>query len=181
MALTYRLATVAVSATLLLGSGASAIASSATAAPAVATPAIAAASASAENVESLPFAVIKGIEAPTQAAATPAPTAAPAPVRTQGTSRSQSRTPVASGAGLNLARAAMWDRIARCESGGNWQINTGNGYYGGLQFALASWRANGGTDFAAYPHKATRAQQITVANRYYAKAGLAPWGCRHAA
>ena len=44
-----------------------------------------------------------------------------------------------SGAGLNLANAAMWDRIAQCESGGNWHINTGNGYYGGLQFATASW------------------------------------------
>lgn len=86
-----------------------------------------------------------------------------------------------SGAGINLARAAMWDRIAQCESGGNWSINTGNGYYGGLQFALASWRANGGNDFAVYPHHASRAEQITVANRYYAKAGLSPWGCRHAA
>ncbi len=86
-----------------------------------------------------------------------------------------------SGKGLNLARAAMWDRIARCESGNRWHINTGNGYYGGLQFAKASWDANGGRDFAAYPHQASRAEQITVANRYYAKAGLQPWGCRHAA
>ena len=82
---------------------------------------------------------------------------------------------------LNLARAAMWDRIARCESGGNWSINTGNGYYGGLQFANASWRANGGADFAPRADLASRAEQITVANRYYAKAGLGPWGCRHAA
>ena len=43
------------------------------------------------------------------------------------------------GAGINLATAAMWDRIAECESGVNWSINTGNGYYGGLQFATASW------------------------------------------
>lgn len=81
------------------------------------------------------------------------------------------------GVGINLARAAMWDRIAKCESGGNWRINTGNGYYGGLQFNLASWRANGGRDFAAYPHQASRAEQITVANRYYAKAGTRPWSC----
>lgn len=85
------------------------------------------------------------------------------------------------GVGINLARAAMWDRIARCESGGNWQINTGNGYYGGLQFSAASWRAMGGRDFAALPHQASRAQQITVANRYYAISGLSPWGCAHAA
>ncbi|PFG17533.1 uncharacterized protein YabE (DUF348 family) [Propionicimonas paludicola] len=81
------------------------------------------------------------------------------------------------GAGINLARAAMWDRIARCESGGNWSINTGNGYYGGLQFNLAAWKSNGGRDFAAYPHQASRAEQITVANRYYAKAGTRPWTC----
>ena len=81
------------------------------------------------------------------------------------------------GVGINLARAALWDRIARCESGGNWHINTGNGYYGGLQFNRASWNSNGGRDFAAYPHQASRAEQITVANRYYAKAGTSPWTC----
>jgi len=86
-----------------------------------------------------------------------------------------------SGAGINLANAAMWDRIAQCESGGNWHINTGNGYYGGLQFATASWLANGGDDFASRADLASRAEQITVANRYYAKAGLGPWGCAHAA
>jgi len=75
----------------------------------------------------------------------------------------------------------MWDRIARCESTNRWNINTGNGYYGGLQFDLPTWRSVGGTDFAAYPHQATRAQQITVANRLYAQRGLQPWGCRHAA
>lgn len=81
------------------------------------------------------------------------------------------------GVGINLARASMWDRIARCESGGNWSINTGNGYYGGLQFNMASWRSNGGRDFAARPDQASRAEQITVANRYYAKAGTRPWSC----
>jgi len=86
-----------------------------------------------------------------------------------------------SGAGINLARADMWDRIAQCESGGNWHINTGNGYYGGLQFDYSSWLANGGDDFAPRADLASRAEQITVANRYYAKAGLGPWGCAHAA
>ena len=83
----------------------------------------------------------------------------------------------ANGVGINLARASMWDRIARCESGNNWHINTGNGYYGGLQFNLASWRSNGGRDFAARPDQASRAEQITVANRYYAKSGTSPWSC----
>ncbi len=96
--------------------------------------------------------------------------------------RSSSRSSgSSSGAGLNLARAAMWDRIAKCESGGNWHINTGNGYYGGLQFDRGSWLANGGADFASRADLASRGEQITVANRYYAKAGLGPWGCAGAA
>jgi len=86
-----------------------------------------------------------------------------------------------SGPGLNLANAAMWDRIAQCESGGNWHINTGNGYYGGLQFAYSTWLSNGGADFAPRADLASRDEQITVANRLYAKAGLSPWGCAGAA
>ena len=106
------------------------------------------------------------------------------PVAAPDTSSSSSSSPSAgntSGAGINLANSAMWDRIAQCESGGNWHINTGNGYYGGLQFATASWLANGGDDFASRADLASRAEQITIANRYYAKAGLGPWGCAHAA
>ncbi len=105
------------------------------------------------------------------AASPPAPAAAPAPAAPSG----------ASGAGLNLANAGMWDRIAQCESGGNWHINTGNGYYGGLQFASGTWLSNGGADFASRADLASREEQITVANRLYAKAGLGPWGCAHAA
>ncbi len=82
---------------------------------------------------------------------------------------------------LNLARAAMWDRIAKCESGGRWNINTGNGYYGGLQFNNATWLSVNGDDFAPRADLATRAEQITVANRLYAKRGLQPWACRGAA
>ncbi len=83
-----------------------------------------------------------------------------------------------SGGGLNLARAAMWDRVASCESGGNWQINTGNGYYGGLQFSRSTWLAYGGGQFAGRADLASRAQQITVANRVYADNGLAQWSCK---
>jgi hypothetical protein len=75
----------------------------------------------------------------------------------------------------------MWDRIAQCESTGNWSINTGNGYYGGLQFDLQTWLSSGGGDFASRPDLASREQQITVANRVYADRGLQPWGCAHAA
>lgn len=86
-----------------------------------------------------------------------------------------------SGKALNLANAAMWDRIAKCESGGNWHINTGNGYYGGLQFSYSTWLSVGGADFAPRADLASREEQITVANRLYAQRGLQPWGCRWAA
>lgn len=78
-----------------------------------------------------------------------------------------------------VMNGAMWDKIAQCESSGNWAANTGNGYYGGLQFDISSWNANGGGQYAANASLATREQQIAVANTYYAKAGLAPWGCRY--
>ena len=76
-------------------------------------------------------------------------------------------------------RLAMWEAIAQCESGGRWNINTGNGYYGGLQFDIPSWLANGGGQYAPNAALATKEQQIAVANTYYDKAGLSPWGCRH--
>ncbi|TVU66596.1 DUF348 domain-containing protein [Paenarthrobacter nitroguajacolicus] len=76
---------------------------------------------------------------------------------------------------------AMWDRIAQCESGGNWSINTGNGYYGGLQFSSPTWLANGGGAYAPNASLASKAQQIDIANRLYAKNGLRDWGCAHAA
>lgn len=64
--------------------------------------------------------------------------------------------------------SGAWDRIAQCESGGNWQINTGNGYYGGLQFSLGTWRANGGTGM---PHQASREEQIRIAEKVRAASG----------
>jgi uncharacterized protein YabE (DUF348 family) len=105
------------------------------------------------------------------AAAPAAPAAPKAPISAGNTS----------GAGINLANAAMWDRIAKCESGGRWNINTGNGYYGGLQFNYTTWLSVGGADFAPRADLASREEQITVANRLYAKRGLQPWGCRWAA
>lgn len=59
----------------------------------------------------------------------------------------------------------MYDAIAQCESGGNWAINTGNGYYGGLQFLQSTWVANGGLEYAPRADLATREQQIAVASR----------------
>ena len=83
---------------------------------------------------------------------------------------------------VNVSGNTAWDRIAQCESGGNWHINTGNGYYGGLQFSLATWNAYGGQQFAARPDLASRDQQITVANRVKAaQGGYGSWGCGWAA
>jgi Transglycosylase-like domain len=73
----------------------------------------------------------------------------------------------------------VWDALAKCESSGNWAINTGNGYYGGLQFSLGTWNGYGGAAFAEYPHEATRQEQIIVAERLRAARGYAPWpACR---
>lgn len=59
----------------------------------------------------------------------------------------------------------VWDQLARCESGGNWAANSGNGYYGGLQFDKGTWSANGGNQYAPYPNQASREQQIEIAQR----------------
>jgi uncharacterized protein YabE (DUF348 family) len=78
-------------------------------------------------------------------------------------------TPPPSSGGLN------WDGVASCESGGNWHINTGNGYYGGLQFDSGTWLSNGGGAYASRADLATREQQIAVADRIYASRGSSPW------
>jgi transglycosylase-like protein len=70
---------------------------------------------------------------------------------------------------------AVWDRLALCESGGNWAINSGNGYYGGLQFDLTTWATYGGTTYASRPDLATREEQIAVGEALYAKRGFQPW------
>ena len=84
-------------------------------------------------------------------------------------------------AGGSTANGAMWDRIAKCESGGNWSINTGNGYYGGLQFDNQTWLGAGGGAYAPRADLASRTQQIAVANTVYADRGLQPWQCGWAA
>ena len=96
--------------------------------------------------------------------------------------------PAAAPAGANTGAAApammneaMWDKIAQCESSGNWSINSGNGYYGGLQFDIRTWIGAGGGAYAPNASLATKAQQIDIANRVYAQRGLSPWGCGWAA
>lgn len=72
----------------------------------------------------------------------------------------------------NATTSVNWDAVAQCESGGNWAISTGNGFYGGLQFTLGTWRANGGTGM---PQDASRATQIAVAERVLATQGIGAW------
>src|SRR6201996_8816958 len=88
---------------------------------------------------------------------------------------------VIGGGGIALAGQAAaapdseWDRVAACESGGNWGINTGNGYHGGLQFSQGTWAAHGGGEFATSANQATRDQQIAVAERVLASQGRGAW------
>ncbi|MFB7734099.1 transglycosylase family protein [Streptomyces sp. NPDC056112] len=70
-----------------------------------------------------------------------------------------------------------WDAIAACESSGNWKANTGNGYYGGLQFRQSSWIAAGGLKYARRADLASRRQQIRVAGRLVVLQGMSAWGC----
>lgn len=77
---------------------------------------------------------------------------------------------------LDLRHADLWDRIARCETGGRWSYNGSSGYDGGLQFLPSTWREWGGTDFAPHAWQATREEQITVANRSgRTNPWLTPW------
>lgn len=75
----------------------------------------------------------------------------------------------------SAASSDVWDRVAACESGGNWSIATGNGFYGGLQFTPSSWRAAGGTRYASMPHRATKAQQIAAAQNLLRQQGPGAW------
>jgi LysM repeat protein len=94
--------------------------------------------------------------APAPPVSAPAPAAGAAPV------------PASSG-GVN------WSAVAACESGGNWSTNTGNGFYGGLQFTEGTWLANGGGQYASSADLATPAQQIAVAERVLASQGIGAW------
>jgi uncharacterized protein YabE (DUF348 family) len=107
--------------------------------------------------------------------AKPVAQAAPAPAASASTG---ANTGAAAPAMMN---EAMWDKIAQCESGGNWSINSGNGYYGGLQFDIRTWIGSGGGAYAPNASLASKAQQIDIANRVYAQRGLQPWGCGWAA
>ncbi len=79
---------------------------------------------------------------------------------------------LAAGAASAGGSVAQFERLASCESGGNWAINTGNGYYGGLQFNQATWR---GLGMGGSPHQASKAQQIAAGQKLHSQRGWKPW------
>lgn len=102
----------------------------------------------------------------------PPPTTAPPPPPPPPTTAAPAYTGGGNGDPYDMA---SWDRLAQCESGGNWSINTGNGYYGGIQFSLSSWRAVGGT---GYPHEHSREEQIRRGQMLWEQGGWGHWpGC----
>jgi LysM repeat protein len=111
--------------------------------------------------------------------------AKPAPAKTAGrahlalassvTTAAAAISLTALGGSADAATAHNWDGVARCESGGNWSINTGNGYYGGLQFSYSTWLAYGGGAYARRADLATKAQQIVIAERTLRGQGIGAW------
>ncbi len=83
--------------------------------------------------------------------------------------------PLIAAGNASAATASEWDTVAQCESGGNWSINTGNGYYGGLQFSASTWAAYGGTQYASSADQASKSQQIQVAEKVLASQGKGAW------
>lgn len=138
--------------------------------------------------EQLPNRPLPG-SAPAEAAATAAPAPAPAPVDSDDEAVTStpvapdvSSTPVVTpapqestsqpSAAPSTTSTSIWDALAQCESGGNWSIDTGNGFYGGLQFTLSSWDAVGGT---GYPNQASPSEQIYRAQLLQAQQGWGAW------
>ncbi|MFI5807477.1 transglycosylase family protein [Streptomyces sp. NPDC051561] len=85
--------------------------------------------------------------------------------------------PLMGATSASAASVDTWDAVAQCESGGNWSINTGNGYYGGLQFSQSSWAAAGGTQYAPRADQASKGQQIAAAEKLLAIQGPGAWAC----
>jgi uncharacterized protein YabE (DUF348 family) len=102
---------------------------------------------------------------------TKAPKVHRAPTRSSSSGSTKS-APRSSSPAPSVASGGVWDKIAACESGGNWSISTGNGFYGGLQFTLSTWHAYGGSGM---PNHASRAAQIAVAKRVQAAQGWGAW------
>lgn len=109
----------------------------------------------------------------------PAPVQSPSTTSTSATTKSVSTPPPESSASTTVAAPpstsadqSVWDKLAMCESSGNWSVDTGNGFYGGLQFTLQSWEAVGGT---GYPNDASQSEQIAMAEKLQALQGWGAW------
>ena len=102
----------------------------------------------------------------------PPPTTAPPTTAPPTTAPPTTAPPAPRAAPAPVANGSVWDDLAGCEAGGNWAIDSGNGYYGGLQFSLQSWHAMGG---AGYPNQASREQQIAIGERLRAAQGWGAW------
>lgn len=138
-----------------------------------ATPAPATVTATAtETVRATVTATPEPVRVTATATVTAEPT--PAPVRTETEAKAKSVKTEAKSAPV-VQKESVWDRLAECESGGDWSINTGNNYFGGVQFAKTSWDAMGGQEFAAYPHQASKEEQIIVAERVLEVQGWKAW------
>ncbi|MFC1430442.1 transglycosylase family protein [Streptacidiphilus sp. N1-3] len=83
--------------------------------------------------------------------------------------------PVLASGQAHAASSSVWDKVAACESSGDWHVNTGNGYYGGLQFSASTWAAYGGTHYADTADRATQAEQITIAQKVLKGQGAGAW------
>jgi hypothetical protein len=119
-----------------------------------------------DTADAAEVATLRAPTAPAPARPAPAPTTTTAPPAPPTTA-----APAPRSAG-DPDDPATWDRLAQCESGGNWQLSSGNGYYGGLQFSLATWRDVGG---AGYPHEASRDEQIRRGKMLQARYGWGQW------
>jgi hypothetical protein len=111
----------------------------------------------------LPASLSEALDARAQLVATEPPPPPPAP------EPEPTPEPAATSGAVDVS---VWDRLAQCESGGNWSINTGNGFYGGLQFTIDSWRWVGGS---GYPHEASKAEQIARAEILLGRQGWEAW------
>ena len=107
-------------------------------------------------------------------AAVPARSLAPAPAVSVSRADPPAAAPVSTAA-PSSSGGGNWSAIAACESGGNWSANTGNGFYGGLQFSEQTWLGYGGGQYASSANLATAAQQIAVAERVLAGQGIGAW------
>lgn len=125
--------------------------------------------------------VVETTTAPTTAettSTTAAPTTTTTAPRPTTTTTAPPPPPPTTAPAPPVANGAVWDQLAQCESSGNWSMNSGNGYSGGLQFYQGTWVAYGGTQYATYAYQASREAQIAVAERVLASQGWNAWpGC----